>query len=53
MANAGFAYERQVVDVGDFMGKGELETTSHYYQNLGEAEACALSLSLFLSFFFF
>jgi hypothetical protein len=37
-ANAGFAHEFQLVDVPDFMGKGEMEPVAHYYQNLGEAE---------------
>ncbi|KAI8476245.1 MAG: hypothetical protein J3K34DRAFT_511964 [Monoraphidium minutum] len=37
-ANAGLAYEYQLVDVPDFMGRGESEPRPYYYQNLGEAE---------------
>jgi len=37
-ANAGLAHEYQVVNVNDFMDKGEMEPSPHYYQNLGEAE---------------
>ena len=37
-ANAGFAYEYQLVDVPDFLGKGESEPVQYFYQNLGEAE---------------
>ncbi|KAJ3027064.1 hypothetical protein HDV00_011403, partial [Rhizophlyctis rosea] len=36
--NPGFAFEYQVVDVPDFMGKGETEPRPHFVQNLGEAE---------------
>ncbi|KAJ3080056.1 hypothetical protein HK102_003346, partial [Quaeritorhiza haematococci] len=38
MANPGFAYDYQVVDVPDYMGKGETEPLPHFVQNLGEAE---------------
>ncbi|KAJ3343761.1 hypothetical protein HDU93_006673 [Gonapodya sp. JEL0774] len=37
-ANPGFGYEYQLVDVGDFQGKGETEPLPWFYQNLGEAE---------------
>ena len=37
-ANAGFVHDFQMVDVGDFEGKGEHSPTPHYIQNLGEAE---------------
>lgn len=37
LANPGFTYDYQVVDVGDYQGKGESEPMPHYYQNLGEA----------------
>ena len=38
LANAGFAYASQFVDVPDFEGHGEQEPTAHFLQNLGEAE---------------
>ncbi|KAK5108344.1 hypothetical protein LTR62_008373 [Meristemomyces frigidus] len=37
-ANAGFRYEYQFLDVGDYKGKGETEPSKHFVQNLGEAE---------------
>lgn len=37
-ANAGLAHEYQLVDVGDFQGRGELEPSPYFFQNLGEAE---------------
>ncbi|VDM58006.1 unnamed protein product [Angiostrongylus costaricensis] len=37
-ANAGFAYNYQLVDVPDFNGQGESQPSPYYYQNLGEAE---------------
>lgn len=37
-ANAGFAFEYQLIDVPDFHGKGESEPVQYFYQNLGEAE---------------
>jgi intron-binding protein aquarius len=37
-ANPGLAFEYQFIDVPDFMGRGESEPTSFFYQNLGEAE---------------
>ena len=38
MANAGFAHEFQLVDVGDLNGQGENQPTPYFYQNLAEAE---------------
>ncbi|GFR52139.1 hypothetical protein Agub_g14654, partial [Astrephomene gubernaculifera] len=40
-ANAGFALDFQLVDVPDFMGRGEFEPVPYFYQNLGEAEYVA------------
>lgn len=37
-ANAGFAYDYQLVDVPDYMGKGETTPSPWFYQNEGEAE---------------
>ncbi|CAG8601288.1 9980_t:CDS:10 [Paraglomus brasilianum] len=37
-ANAGFTYEYQLINVGNYMGKGETEPVPYFYQNLGEAE---------------
>ena len=37
-ANAGFKYDYQFVDVPDYQGQGEREPSSHFIQNLGEAE---------------
>ncbi|KAI9496193.1 P-loop containing nucleoside triphosphate hydrolase protein [Zychaea mexicana] len=37
-ANAGIAYEYQLIDVGNYQGKGETEPVPYFYQNLGEAE---------------
>lgn len=37
-ANAGLRYESQFIDVPDYKGKGEMEPTPHFVQNLGEAE---------------
>ena len=37
-ANAGFRYDYQFIDVGDYKGKGESQPSPHYFQNLGEAE---------------
>ncbi|KAJ3325409.1 hypothetical protein HDV06_004268 [Boothiomyces sp. JEL0866] len=36
--NAGFVYEYQAVNVGDFNGQGETAPRPHFIQNLGEAE---------------
>lgn len=38
LANAGFAFDYQLINVPDYMGKGETEPLPYYYQNLGEAE---------------
>ncbi|XP_005109242.1 RNA helicase aquarius [Aplysia californica] len=38
MANAGFQFEYQLIDVGDFNGMGESEPNPYFYQNLAEAE---------------
>ncbi|RUS34275.1 P-loop containing nucleoside triphosphate hydrolase protein [Jimgerdemannia flammicorona] len=37
-ANAGFIYDYQLVNVGDYNGVGESEPVPYFYQNLGEAE---------------
>lgn len=37
-ANAGFRYDYQFINVLDYKGKGEMEPTPHFIQNLGEAE---------------
>ena len=37
-ANAGFRHDYQFIDVPDYKGKGETEPSSHFIQNLGEAE---------------
>lgn len=37
-ANAGFAYDFQLINVGDFNGVGETEPNPYFYQNLAEAE---------------
>ncbi|ELT95764.1 hypothetical protein CAPTEDRAFT_198998 [Capitella teleta] len=37
-ANAGFFYDFQLIDVGDFNGVGESEPNPYFYQNLAEAE---------------
>ena len=37
-ANAGFQYDCQFVDVPDYKGKGEVQPSPHFIQNLGEAE---------------
>ncbi|KAH8683151.1 DEAD helicases superfamily protein-like protein [Tricladium varicosporioides] len=38
IANAGFKYDYQFIQVDDYKGKGESEPTPHFIQNLGEAE---------------
>ncbi|XP_071117060.1 RNA helicase aquarius-like [Haliotis cracherodii] len=38
MANPGFVFDYQLVDVGDFNGIGESEPNPYFYQNLAEAE---------------
>ncbi|KAI1417713.1 P-loop containing nucleoside triphosphate hydrolase protein [Hypoxylon sp. FL1857] len=37
-ANAGFKYDYQFINVPDYKGRGEVEPTPHFIQNLGEAE---------------
>lgn len=37
-ANAGFKHEYQFIDVPDYLGRGEVEPSPHFIQNLGEAE---------------
>ncbi|KAI1771286.1 P-loop containing nucleoside triphosphate hydrolase protein [Hypoxylon cercidicola] len=37
-ANAGFKYDYQFIHVPDYKGRGEVEPTPHFIQNLGEAE---------------
>eukprot|EP00009_Paramoeba_aestuarina_P014224 CAMPEP_0201526470 /NCGR_PEP_ID=MMETSP0161_2-20130828/31941_1 /ASSEMBLY_ACC=CAM_ASM_000251 /TAXON_ID=180227 /ORGANISM="Neoparamoeba aestuarina, Strain SoJaBio B1-5/56/2" /LENGTH=560 /DNA_ID=CAMNT_0047926877 /DNA_START=147 /DNA_END=1829 /DNA_ORIENTATION=- len=36
--NPGFLHSFQLIDVGDFEGRGETEPNRYFYQNLGEAE---------------
>ena len=38
IANPGFKFDYQFIDVPDYKGKGESEPTPHFIQNLGEAE---------------
>ncbi|XP_064403055.1 RNA helicase aquarius-like isoform X4 [Halichondria panicea] len=38
VANPGFRFDYQLIDVGDFNGVGESAPTPHFYQNLAEAE---------------
>ena len=37
-ANAGFSYEYQFIDVGDYKGVGESQPSPYFFHNLGEAE---------------
>ncbi|KAK4517155.1 uncharacterized protein ATC70_000486 [Mucor velutinosus] len=37
-ANAGFAFDYQMIDVGEYQQQGETEPVPYFYQNLGEAE---------------
>ncbi|MCJ1311773.1 hypothetical protein MMC25_005446 [Agyrium rufum] len=37
-ANAGLRYEYQFIDVPDYKGRGEMQPSPHFSQNLGEAE---------------
>ncbi|OAD06901.1 hypothetical protein MUCCIDRAFT_137824 [Mucor lusitanicus CBS 277.49] len=37
-ANAGFAFDYQMIDVGPYQQQGETEPVPYFYQNLGEAE---------------
>jgi intron-binding protein aquarius len=36
--NPGFKFDYQFIDVPEYKGKGEMEPTPHFIQNLGEAE---------------
>jgi intron-binding protein aquarius len=38
VANAGFKYDYQFIQVPEYKGRGESEPTPHFIQNLGEAE---------------
>ena len=38
LANSGFRYDYQFIDVPDYQGIGEREPSPHFIQNLGEAE---------------
>ncbi|TAQ86777.1 hypothetical protein B7494_g4893 [Chlorociboria aeruginascens] len=38
IANAGFRYDYQFIQVPNYRGRGESEPTPHFIQNLGEAE---------------
>nr|KAG5690022.1 hypothetical protein BaRGS_013372 [Batillaria attramentaria] len=38
LANAGFMFDFQLINVSDFNGVGESEPNPYFYQNLGEAE---------------
>ncbi|KAG5894903.1 hypothetical protein JTB14_030608 [Gonioctena quinquepunctata] len=40
LANPGFAFDFQLVDVQDFNNVGESEPSPYFYQNLAEAEYC-------------
>ncbi|KAJ8958745.1 hypothetical protein NQ318_016473 [Aromia moschata] len=40
LANPGFIYDFQLIDVQDFNGIGESEPSPYFYQNLAEAEYC-------------
>ena len=38
VANAGFSFDYQLINVGDFNGVGESQPSPFFYQNLAEAE---------------
>lgn len=38
VGNAGFGFDYQFVNVGDYQGKGETQSVQFFYQNLGEAK---------------
>eukprot|EP01103_Thecamoeba_quadrilineata_P002733 TRINITY_DN1262_c0_g2_i1.p1 TRINITY_DN1262_c0_g2~~TRINITY_DN1262_c0_g2_i1.p1 ORF type:complete len:1382 (+),score=283.84 TRINITY_DN1262_c0_g2_i1:49-4194(+) len=38
LANSGFLYDYQMINVEDYEGRGETEPNPYFYQNLGEAE---------------
>lgn len=40
VANSGFLYDFQLINVEDFNGVGESEPSAYFYQNLAEAEYC-------------
>ncbi|XKL64533.1 hypothetical protein PGB90_004619 [Kerria lacca] len=40
LANAGFVFDFQLINVEDFEGEGETEPRPFFYQNLAEAEYC-------------
>lgn len=40
LANAGFTFDYQLINVEDFEGAGETEPRPFFYQNLAEAEYC-------------
>lgn len=40
VANAGFLFDFQLINVEDFNGVGESEPSAYFYQNLAEAEYC-------------
>lgn len=40
VANAGFQFDFQLINVEDFNGVGESEPSAYFYQNLAEAEYC-------------
>ncbi|XP_068993772.1 RNA helicase aquarius [Neodiprion pinetum] len=40
IANAGFLFDFQLINVEDFNGVGESEPSAYFYQNLAEAEYC-------------
>ncbi|CAG0879509.1 unnamed protein product [Cyprideis torosa] len=41
MANGGFAFDYQLINVEDYQGVGEQQPTPHFFQNLAEAEYIA------------
>lgn len=43
LANPGFAFEYQLINVEDYEGIGESTPTPFFYQNLGEAEYVVLT----------
>ncbi|KAF1742476.1 hypothetical protein MXB_1480 [Myxobolus squamalis] len=47
IANPGFLFEFQIINIEDFQGIGENEPTRHFIQNLGEAEY-AVSLFVYM-----
>lgn len=47
MANPGFVFDYQLIDVQDFNGVGESEPNPFFYQNLGEAE-CVVATFMYM-----